>query len=205
MNRLQSTRSLLTATLLAASLVGVACNGTPSTNAPTNTNSAATPAPENKQQPGLTGSSAPTPPGGVVAPGSPDGPLTKGATARVQGRVINLACYRDNPSMTPDNLDQCSRDAAADSKALVFLGSDGIVYVPEIAAEMSVEYKTFIGEDVNIDGNIHADAPNLAWPGVTVKKMEVIRVRKRNITPAVSGTAPAGTPAATNAAPTKKN
>jgi hypothetical protein len=192
----------LAAVLLASTFFGAACSSCSTSSTPT-TNTASSP----------TGTSTTQQPNNPAAPGqlvgsnsnmNAEGPLTKGATARVYARAITATCYKNNPSMTQENLDNCSRESVAAGTPIVFLGKDGIVYVPEIAPEMSMEYKVFIGEDVLLDGNIHGEAKELSWPGVTVRKMEIVRVRKRSIigAPLTNRNANA---AATNAtAPTNK-
>jgi hypothetical protein len=166
----------------------------------------AAPAADAPAQPTNATANAPAPQPGTTPPaagGGPpaQGPLAKGSTVRIEGRMIALTCLKENPSMTRENLDACTKDAAATGTPLAVLGTDGVVYVPEIEAEMTSEYKVFVGEDMLIDGNIHEEAKNMSWPGVTVKKMEMVRLRKKNVTPAVAGTKPTVVTGPTNGAP----
>jgi hypothetical protein len=189
----------LAAILLASVFFGAACNGcsSPSTQ---NANTPSNPTGTNA----ASQTNAPAPQGQLVGSNSnlnPEGPLSKGATARVYARAITAPCYKNNPGMTTENLDNCSREAAAAGTPIVFLGTDGIVYLPELAPEMSLEYRVVIGEDLLVDGNIHEEAKELSWPGVTVRRMEIVRVRKKSIIGAVAANRNVNASGATNAAP----
>jgi hypothetical protein len=192
------------ALLLASTLFGAACTSCSSTGTQ-NANSQSNAASSN------TGGAATTPPpNNAASPGqlvgsnsnlNAEGPLSKGATTRVYARAITAPCYKNNPSMTQENLDICSKEAVAAGTPIVFLGKDGVVYIPELDPAMTMEYKVFIGEDLLVDGNVHEEAKELSWPGVTVKKMEIIRVRKRSIIGATAVNRNANVAATSNAVP----
>ncbi len=199
MNSPRLGRGYVIAALLASALFGASCSGCSNPSGVASNNASAP-----------TGSGTPTPQNNSASPGTlvgsnsnlnAEGPLVKGATTRIYARVITVPCFKNNPSMTPENLDVCTRDAVAAGTPLAFLGSDGVVYLPEIAPQLTMEYKVFIGEPLLVDGNIHEEAKDLSWPGVTVKRMEVVRVRKKSIIGATGVNRNVNAPAATNAAP----
>jgi hypothetical protein len=187
MYQLRPGRGIVALALLSTTLVVASCNGC--SNGPTNTNAGATNtasnAPSNTATTNTSGPRLPDANSNKTI--AEQAPLAKGASVRVEARVVTIPCYRDNPGMTRENLDVCTKEASDAGMALVFLGTDGVVYVPEIAPELTSNYAPLIGRDVLLDGNVHEEAKNLAWPGVTVKRMEIVRARDKHVRPTQPG------------------
>jgi hypothetical protein len=177
-------RGLAVASLLVAGLLAASC-GNRSSGTAQNAQSAS-------PSPATPSSSIPVPPGTPLPDPNANrtlaeqAPLAKGATVRVEARAITLPCYRDNPGMTRENLDQCSRDAAAAGDPICFVGTDGVVYLAEIAAEATADFAVYFGRDVLIDGNIHEISTTLSTQGLTVRRMEMLRIRDKYVTPNVN-------------------
>jgi hypothetical protein len=151
--------------------------------------------------PGATNGSASSPSGvrppsgtqtngvGSVTPAGAPGQLAPGTKNRIEGRVINLVCFRENPSATPEVAAECAKQQlAANNGALAILGTDNIVYVSDSGLKTANEQLgAFIGPEIVADGTVVADAPDQVLSGVTVKRLQIRFVRKKVMPPRAPG------------------
>ncbi len=170
--------SALAAAIAVSSLALVSCGTEPPPppgNAAAPTNAAPPPT-----------SNAPVATNGATAPTTP-GPL--GMENTIEGRVIGLICYKQNPNASVEEAKACATANADRGGALGVLGNDGILYVDEHpdARVTNGKLKFFIGEEVTVQGQMIGDAPELGWDNVKVKKFKFVLARRK-------GAAAAGTP-----------
>lgn len=107
----------------------------------------------------------------------------------IEGRVVGLVCFKQNPKATPEQLADCSKANAAQGGRLGVLGADGTLYInPDVDVRVNnSQMSDFIGLEVTVQGQMIGDAPDLSWDGVTVKKFKMKIVRRK-------GPPPPGTP-----------
>jgi len=147
--------------------------------------------------PGSSPASGNSPQGANANAAAPAGPKPQPGDAKpplrmedtVEGRVIGLICYKENPKASPEEAKACALDKVAKGGRLGILGADGTVYVDSTtdAGVTNQKLKDFIGEDVTIQGQMIGDVPDLNWADVKVKKFAFKLVRRK-------GAPPAGTP-----------
>lgn len=178
----------LVAAIAAASLSLASCGSEPP---PPPGNSAA---PANTSPTPAT--NAPVATNGATAPTTP-GPL--GMENSIEGRVVGLICYRQNPNASVEEAKACATANAERGGALGILGNDGILYVDEHpdARVTNGKLKFFIGEEVTVQGQMIGDAPELGWDNVKVKKFKFVLARRK-------GAAAPGTPKQMEATNTSK-
>jgi hypothetical protein len=163
------------ATALALSSLSLAGCAETAPTAGTNANTGATNA---AQQPAATNAPLAT----NRAPGQMQAPL--GMEDSIVGKVVGLACYRKNPG----NIDAtiaCTKQNIGQNEALVVLGNDNVVYAGEGDARIvSGQLQPFVGQEVTVQGKMGADAPDMSWENVTVKKFKYGIVRRNGPPPA---------------------
>jgi hypothetical protein len=163
----------LAVTLVVVAGLGAACDRAatdPGTNKPAATNSP-------------TASNAPT---NAAAPAAAAGQPPLGMEDTIEGRVVGLICYKENPKATPEQLAACAKNNVEKGGYLGVLGSDGTLYVnPDVDVRINnAQMKDFIGQEVTVQGQNLGDAPDLSWDGVTVKKFKMKLVRRKGPPPA---------------------
>jgi len=119
-----------------------------------------------------------TAPNGQAAP-----PL--GMEDTIEGRVVGLLCYKENPKATNEQLTECSKNNVEKGGYLGILGSDGTLYVnPDTDVRINnSQMKDFIGQEVTVQGQLIGDAPDLSWADVHVKKFKIKLVRRKGPPP----------------------
>ncbi|HQR39434.1 MAG TPA: hypothetical protein PLF26_13660 [Blastocatellia bacterium] len=122
-----------------------------------------------------------------TAPGTMQPPL--GSEDNIEGTVVGLICYKENPKAPPEKLAECAKANLEKGGYLGVLGADGTLYI-NADADVRVnnaQLRDFVGQQVTVQGQMIGDAPQLSWEGVTVKKFKMKLVRRK-------GPPPAGTP-----------
>ena len=178
-------RSGICAALALAALFSWACADAPDDagTTPRSTNAAAG---DGAPAPGSPGT-----PGGTAPAGGATGKPIRGASDRIQGRIISLICYKQDPSATPEAATECAK-AQIDQGggALAILGTDNIVYLSDRDPKTNTaQLRGYLGHEVIADGIVLEEMPELAWPGVTIRKIQIKMIKKKDRpTPAVGQT-----------------
>ncbi len=161
----------LAAATVVVSLALVSCAEPPpgQSSAPTNVATNAAPA---------------TPP--AAAPQNPgDAKPPLGMEDTIEGRVVGLYCYKQNPKAPIEEQIACAKKNVATGGDLGVLGSDNTLYVDSTADSRitNAKLKDFIGEEVTIQGQMIGDAPELNFGDVKVKKFAMKLSRRKGVPP----------------------
>jgi len=157
-----------TIVLVAASFAG--CDSTPPAS---NGNSTATNAPVAGANANTTVATPPLGPGDAKPP--------VGMEDTIEGRVVGLYCYKQNPAATPEALKACTLEYVAKGGQLGVLTANKVLYVdahPD-ARITNAKLKDFVGEDVTVQGALIGDVPELNFADVTVKKFDMKLARRK--------------------------
>ncbi len=160
-------------------LCSVACSNPPAHEdpaAPTNASSATA----NTNKPTIA-----TPP---QNPGTVKPPL--GMEDTIEGRVIGLACYKQNPKASLEEQKACAKEHMDKGGQLGLISPDGTTIFVDAHPDARVtnaKLRDFVGEEVTIQGQMLGDV-DVTIPGATVKKFDFKLVRRK-------GSAPPGMPA----------
>jgi hypothetical protein len=109
-------------------------------------------------------------------------PMAPGASTRITGAVVSLACMTSTPNASKEALAECSKQQASAGGALAVLGDDGAIYVSSVGPQTGTrQLQRFAGVRVFIDGNVSAHVPDVKMPGHEVKGFDIRGVRKEDI------------------------
>ena len=103
----------------------------------------------------------------------------------IEGRVVGLACLKNTPDATAEELKACAEGNLAKGGQLGILAADNVIYVdshPD-ARVTNAKIKDFIGQDVTVQGQHLEDMPNLNFGNYTVKKFDMKLARRKGSTP----------------------
>lgn len=143
-------------------------------------------APSNASGPASGTAPATNAPAPVTTPGAAPGTQAPpGMPDTLEGRVVGLLCYKENPKAAPDAAVQCAKQKMQEGGALGVLASDGTIYINDKDVRTNnVQLQYFIGEEVTVQGQMIGDAPDVSWPGTQVKKFDMRIVRRKGPAPA---------------------
>jgi hypothetical protein len=174
-SRPNGSAALGAALLIVASSLFAACNGAPE---PAGGNTAATnaEAPTNAAQPKVA---PPRNPADALKP-----PV--GMEDTIEGTVVGLACLKNTPNATAEQLKACAEGNLAKGGQLGILSADNVIYVdshPD-ARVTNAKIKDFVGQEVTVQGQHLEDMPNLNFGAYTVKKFDMKLARRKGAVPA---------------------
>jgi hypothetical protein len=190
MNRTRLTttrRAALAAALALAVLFPVACSDEQAGN---NSAGPAAAAPAANSSPAATGTPA-APTTGSPAPGAPPTAQTLkvGDTGRIEGRVINVICYAQNPTAPPEEAAECAKQQfEAGNGALAILGNDNVIYVSALGPRVAnQQLGSLVGAEVIANGTVTEEATELSY-GIPARRLKIRFVRRKDAPSRTEGT-----------------